>query len=100
MCLLLKSKSERSLEICGAVNLQELLFGSQEDVGFEPEGREAEVNVSVMTSTTVWSRPPHILNILADLPLEPMAPLLQLLDGAVLRKFVGSTSHLALRQRA
>lgn len=96
--MLLKSKSERSLEICGTVNLQELLFGSQEDVRFEPEGREAEVNISVITSTTTLSHPPHILNILADLSLEPMTPLLQLLDGAVLGKFIGSASHLALRQ--
>lgn len=34
----LKAKVQRSLQICGAVNLQELLFGSQEDVGLESEG--------------------------------------------------------------
>lgn len=34
---------KHSLEICGTVRLHELLFGSQEDVGFKPEHREAEV---------------------------------------------------------
>lgn len=35
-------KGKHSLEICGTVGLHELLLGSQEDVGFKPEHREAE----------------------------------------------------------
>lgn len=57
-CLPLKREGKFSLEICGAVNLQELLLGSQEDVGFESEGQEAEVNVSANTSATTPSPPP------------------------------------------
>lgn len=41
-----------------------------------------------------------LLNILADLSLKPLPPLLQLLDGTVLRKLVRSTAHLALSQSA
>lgn len=41
-----------------------------------------------------------VLDILADLPLQSVPPLLQLLNRAVLRKLVWSTPHLALRQAA
>lgn len=41
-----------------------------------------------------------LLNILADLSLESLPPLLQLLDGTILRKLVRSTAHLALSQTA
>lgn len=41
-----------------------------------------------------------LLNILADLSLEPLPPLLQLLDGTVLRKLIRSAAHLALSQTA
>lgn len=40
------------------------------------------------------------LNVLTDLPLQAVPPFLQLLDGAVLWKLVGSASHLALRHAA
>lgn len=52
------------------------------------------------TAQAASSARTHALNVLADLPLQPMTPLLQLLDGAVLWKLVGRASHLALRQRA
>ena len=42
----------------------------------------------------------YSLNILADLSLKAMASLLQLFDGAILRKFIGSTAHLTLCQAA
>lgn len=41
-----------------------------------------------------------LLDILADLPLQAVAPLLQLLDGRVLWELVGGAAHLALRQSA
>lgn len=41
-----------------------------------------------------------LLNILADLSLESLPPLLQLLDGTVLGKLIRSTAHLALGQTA
>lgn len=41
-----------------------------------------------------------LLNILADLSLESLPPLLQLLDGTVLWKLIRSTAHLALSQTA
>ena len=44
--------------------------------------------------------PLQLLHILADLSLEAMASLLQLLNWAVLGEFIGSTSHLTLRQSA
>lgn len=39
-----------------------------------------------------------LLNVLADLSLEPLPPLLQLLNGTVLWKLIRSTAHLALSQ--
>lgn len=38
------------------------------------------------------------LDVLADLPLQALASLLQLLDGAVLRELIRSGAHLTLRQ--
>lgn len=38
-------QEKHSLQICGTVSLHELLFGSQEDVGFKPEHREAELTL-------------------------------------------------------
>lgn len=40
------------------------------------------------------------LDVLADLPLETMAALLQLFDGAFLGELVRSTAHLSLRHAA
>lgn len=48
-----------SLKICGTVRLHELLFGSQEDVGFKPENREAELTVCLCLH--VSRRPPDVL---------------------------------------
>lgn len=42
----------------------------------------------------------YLLDILADLSLKAMPLLLELLDGAILRKLVGSAPHLALCQAA
>lgn len=41
-----------------------------------------------------------LLDILADLPLKALAPLLQLFDGAVLWKLIGGAAHLTLSQAA
>ena len=39
------NQGAHSLQICGTVSLQELLFGSQQDVWFKPEDRKAEVTL-------------------------------------------------------
>lgn len=41
-----------------------------------------------------------LLDILADLALQALPPLLQLLDGALLGELIGRRAHLALGQRA
>lgn len=107
-------RGKHSLEICGAISLHELLFGSQEDVGFEPEHREVELTGGSSLLARVTVNPLHafvgkvptplcplcLLDILADLSLEALTSLLQLFNRAVLRKFIGSASHLALCQSA
>lgn len=42
--------------------------------------------------------PPSLLDVLADLAFQALPPLLQLLDGALLRELVGRRPHLALGQ--
>lgn len=42
--------------------------------------------------------PPGLLDVLADLTFQALPPLLQLLDGALLRELVGRRPHLALGQ--
>lgn len=41
-----------------------------------------------------------VLDILADLPLQSVPPLLQLLNRALLRELIWSAPHLTLRQAA
>lgn len=70
--------------------------------------RKAEHRPSVRANVNSWFYCPlctacvciSSLNVLTDLPLQAVPPFLQLLDGAVLRKLVGSASHLALSHAA
>lgn len=43
-------QEKHSLEICCTVSLHELLFGAQEDVGFVPAHREAELTLGITIS--------------------------------------------------
>lgn len=46
--LLSVARGKHLLEICGTVSLHELLFGSQEDVGFKPGHRETELSRGII----------------------------------------------------
>lgn len=58
------------------------------------------VGVYVSVSVHVCCVCVSLLDVLADLPLQALASLLQLLDGAVLRELIRSGAHLTLRQAA